>query len=62
MALNTFPELFQNAAQLAGDTKIYFREETITYGELELETRRVAMGLAKLGVGPGDRVGVWLPN
>ena len=62
MALNTFPELFHHAAQLAGDTKICFRDATITYGELELETRRVAAGLAKLGVGPGDRVGVWLPN
>ena len=62
MALNTFPELFHNASQLAGDTEICFRDETITYGELELETRRVAAGLAKLGVGPGDRVGVWLPN
>ena len=39
MALNTFPELFQNAAQLAGDTKICFRDETITYGELELDSQ-----------------------
>ena len=24
--------------------------------------RRVAQGLTQLGVGPGDRVGFWLPN
>ncbi len=62
MTFNTFPKLFQNAAQVAGDAKIYFNDEVITYAELELETRRVARGLAKLGVGAGDRVGVWLPN
>ena len=62
MTFNTFPKLFQNAAQVAGDAKIYFNDEVITYAELELETRRVARGLAKLGVGAGDRVGVWLPK
>ena len=62
MIINTFPKLFQNAAKVAGDEKIYFSDEVITFAELELETRRVARGLAKLGVGAGDRVGVWLPN
>ena len=62
MALNTLPELFGNAAKVAGDVQIYFKDEAITYSELELETRRVALGLSKLGVGPGDRVGFWLPN
>lgn len=34
---------------------------TWTYGELEAEVNRVANGLTKLGVGPGDPVGVYLP-
>jgi fatty-acyl-CoA synthase len=35
---------------------------TITYGMLAEESRRVAGALASLGIGPGDRVGLWLPN
>jgi fatty-acyl-CoA synthase len=60
--MNTITELFQNAAKVAGDTLIECPDGNLTYVELELETRRVATGLRKLGVGPGDRVGFWLPN
>lgn len=34
----------------------------VSYGELALRARRVATGLAGLGVGANDRVGLWLPN
>jgi acetyl-CoA synthetase len=34
---------------------------TLTYAELARETARVARGLRRLGVGAGDRVGVFLP-
>ncbi|MDP6692340.1 MAG: AMP-binding protein [Alphaproteobacteria bacterium] len=37
-------------------------EESISYGELLGASRRVAGGLARLGVGSGDRVALWLPN
>lgn len=37
------------------------RHETISYGELYARTGRVAAGLARLGVVPGDRVIVFLP-
>ena len=33
-----------------------------TYAELAAESRRLAGGLLKLGIGSGDRVGFWLPN
>ncbi|MDP7569854.1 MAG: AMP-binding protein, partial [Arenicellales bacterium] len=33
-----------------------------TYAELAAESRRLAGGLLKLGIGLGDRVGFWLPN
>lgn len=41
---------------------IYYGTETITYGALAANARRVATGLAELGVGVGDRVALWLPN
>jgi fatty-acyl-CoA synthase len=41
---------------------IHYGIRTITYGDLAVAARRVATGLAGLGVGPGDRVAVWLPN
>ncbi len=33
-----------------------------TYREYNLEINRLATGLLKLGVQPGDRVGIWSPN
>jgi fatty-acyl-CoA synthase len=37
-------------------------ERTISFAELHEQSLRVAQGLADLGVGPGDRVALWLPN
>jgi acetyl-CoA synthetase len=34
---------------------------TLTYGELQVLTSRIASGLAARGVGPGDAVGLFLP-
>jgi long-chain acyl-CoA synthetase len=41
---------------------IRFEERAITYRALEAEASRVAHGLAGLGVAPGDRVALFLPN
>jgi len=38
------------------------RGRPVGFHELTQESRRVAHGLARLGVGPGDRVALWLPN
>jgi fatty-acyl-CoA synthase len=38
------------------------RGRAIGFAELADESRRVATGLARLGIGPGDRVALWLPN
>ena len=37
-------------------------ERTISFGELLDAAGRAAQGLSDLGVGPGDRVALWLPN
>ena len=37
-------------------------ERALTFGELLDCSARTAQGLADLGVGPGDRVALWLPN
>lgn len=41
---------------------IYYDGSVLSYAELDLAGRRVARGLADLGVGRGDRVALWLPN
>jgi len=35
---------------------------TMTYEELNVEVDRLARGLLELGVGKGDKVGLWMPN
>lgn len=41
---------------------IFFEGQTITYRELSAAVDRTAHGLAALGVAPGDRVALFLPN
>ncbi|SDG74464.1 AMP-binding protein [Roseospirillum parvum] len=36
--------------------------ETLTFGDLAEDSRRVAAALAEAGLKPGDRLGVWLPG
>jgi fatty-acyl-CoA synthase len=41
---------------------IHYGNESIDYGSLETSVRRVTNGLAALGLAPGDRLALWLPN
>src|SRR6201996_69544 len=59
----TFPEVVDQQAQERPD-KIFVTDgtSTLTYRELRDSARRLAAGLRRLGIGPGDRVSVQLPS
>lgn len=49
-------------AALGQAPALVYRGRQLAYADLAAASRRVAGGLARLGVGPGDRVALWLPN
>ncbi|MDZ7337339.1 MAG: AMP-binding protein [candidate division KSB1 bacterium] len=60
---HTLTSLVQNAARRSSEsTALVFNEHKIEYGRLEEAVRRLANGLKGLGVGPGVRVALMLPN
>jgi fatty-acyl-CoA synthase len=60
---STLTALLAVAVRRVGDAPaLYDRGRSIGYRTLEERARRLARGLVDLGIGPGDRVGVWLPN
>ncbi len=50
------------AEQRGNGTALIYGARQWSYAELDEQSRRVAGALAARGIGPGDRVGVWLPN
>lgn len=54
--------LVRAAATSPGRTALVTPDERCTHGELEAAARRVAAALHRLGVRPGDHVGVLAPN
>ena len=58
--MRTVPELLARAGRR--DARLHFDDATVTWGDIEADSVRAAAGLRALGVGPGDRVGLWLPN
>ncbi|MDP7602802.1 MAG: AMP-binding protein, partial [Alphaproteobacteria bacterium] len=60
----TAPSTLANliTAQPATAPAVLDRGRTLSYGELDAMARRLAMGLAELGLKPGDRLALWLPN
>lgn len=56
----TLPGLLAAAAPEA--VAIAAPEGELTYAALDAVSARVAGGLRRLGIGPGDRVAIWLPN
>ena len=63
MSADTLTRFIDGLAGSAGEaTAIDYEGRAISFAELAEGSRRVAAGLADLGVGAGDRVAVWLPN
>ena len=57
----TLPGLLEARAARATPALIE-RDRPVSYAQILEESRRVATGLAGLGVAAGDRVALWLPN
>lgn len=57
---HTVPGLL--AEQRGKGSALIYRGRAWSHAELDDLSRRVAAGLRARGVGPGDRVGLWLPN
>ncbi|MDP6404131.1 MAG: AMP-binding protein [Alphaproteobacteria bacterium] len=60
----TAPSTLANliTAQPAAAPALLDRGRTLSYGELDAMARRLATGLADLGLKRGDRLALWLPN
>jgi long-chain acyl-CoA synthetase len=62
-ATNTVPELLRaQAARIPDQPFVRWRGRSVSYGEFDARTDALAVGLADLGVQPGDVVSVMLPN
>ncbi|MFV0319675.1 MAG: long-chain-fatty-acid--CoA ligase [Microbacterium sp.] len=63
LATGSLADLFdERAAQYAGRPAVTFFGRSLTYRHLADRVSRVAYGLKALGVGPGDRVALVMPN
>jgi 2-aminobenzoate-CoA ligase len=67
----TYPPTLNVAAELVDahvasdhdhDTAVIFESEKLSYGELQRTTNRIGRALLRLGVTPGDRVAIRMPN
>ncbi len=59
----TMPEMFAETVEKAGNAPFLdFMGRRYTYAQTDSAAKRVAAGLRTLGLGPGDRIGLYLPN
>src|SRR6266478_171254 len=60
---STLTEMMRRRAALSPDQQ-YFRlyDETVTYGHLWAQSGKYAAGLARAGVGPGDKISLIYPT
>ncbi|MBT3366036.1 MAG: AMP-binding protein [Nitrospina sp.] len=54
--------LARNALQNPDKAYVFFKDKTVTYGEFDRVSNKVANALISLGVKKGDRVSIMLPN
>jgi acyl-CoA synthetase (AMP-forming)/AMP-acid ligase II len=55
-------ELESRAVRSPDKPAFLFKDNPITFGQLYEQTARLANAFSRLGVGPGDSVGLYLPN
>ena len=60
--MNIAQNLERSARQHAARTALVFKGQRWTFAELDSASSRVASGLTSLGLKPGDRIGIHLPN
>lgn len=61
--IKNYFDLLKNHVSTRGNkTAIYYREEQITYSQLEENINRFVSILKKLGVTPGERIVIALPD
>jgi fatty-acyl-CoA synthase len=60
--VTTIGDLVDRAASLSSDDAVVFPTDRVTYPELSRESTLFARRLRALGVGPGDKVGILMPN
>src|ERR1700721_2289384 len=59
----TLPEVFDRGRLYYADrTAIRDQDRSVTYREMQRRANQVAWGLVALGVAPGERIGLLLPN
>jgi long-chain acyl-CoA synthetase len=62
MSLNLATILRDSARRFPNSTAIVCGDRSLTYADLDAKARRVAAGLGRLGIRPGDHVALMLPN
>lgn len=59
----TLADLFDRVVtKYSEEEAMVFKEERVTYGEMDRRVADFAKGLLKLGLKKGDKVGIWLSN
>jgi fatty-acyl-CoA synthase len=59
----TIGDMFDETVEKYADKEaLRFQGQGQTYAELQNKVNNLAKGLIKLGVEPGERVGIWMPN
>lgn len=61
--LMTLPAMFEIAVRKNPDAPfLHFLGRTYSYGQIHQDALEFALGLVEMGIKPGDRVGLFLPN
>lgn len=61
--MRTLPQVLADAVRkFPNRPAIFFTDRTISYRDLAEEVDRLAAGLVRLGVKPGDKVAIWMSN